>query len=188
MAKVTFTAAEVAEKTGLAHNTITTHCKRGLVPGAYMEGKRWMMTAESLKAFENIRPRSDHERIGKRLQFVLDDEPEQVQEPDQVPEDAPETFNGGFIKKIDAETTAKIMELIENGNEPVHLNEPVHVIDLTSGAPAPELEWLSNPDPAVRALIDTAWRLMASASELFVKAGFRLAQIEAEEEETEVQA
>lgn len=174
MAKVTFTAAEVAEKTGLARNTITTYCKRGLVPGAYMDGKRWMMTAESLKAFENIRPRSDHERIGKRLQFVLDDETE------QVPEDAPETFTKGFVKKIDAETAAKIMEQIENSDEPVHVIE-------VSAAHAPELEWLSNPDPAVRALIDTAWKLMASASELFVKAGFRLAQL-ADEEETEVQA
>lgn len=174
MAKVTFTAAEVAEKTGLARNTITTYCKRGLVPGAYMEGKRWMMTAESLKAFENIRPRSDHERIGKRLQFVLDDEPE------QVPEDAPETFTGGIVKKIDAETAAKIMEKLKNSDE------PVHVIDV-SDAPDPELDYLSNPDPAVRALMDTAWRLAATMMELATRAGYRLAQL-ADEEETEVQA
>lgn len=175
MAKVKFTAAEVAEKTGLAKNTVTTYCKQGKVPGAYMEGKRWMMTAESLQAFENVKPRADHERIGKRLQFVLGDEPER--KPEEKPTDAPKGFPDVFVKKINAETAAKIMDMID---------EPVQVIDV-SAERAPELEWMDNPDPAIRALIDTAWRLAATMLELATKAGYRLAQL-ADEEETEIQA
>lgn len=143
MAKVKFTAAEVAEKTGLAPNTITTYCKRGKVPGAYMEGKRWVLTPESLQVLETVKPRADHSRIGKRLQLVLD-EPEPAGTESQAP--AEEAFS--------EETKA-----------------PEVLAQILSAATAMAQD-AEETDPVSTALVETAWRLIGEAAELLIKAGY----------------
>lgn len=144
MAKVKFTAAEVAEKTGLAPNTITTYCKRGKVPGAYMEGKRWVLTPESLQVLETVKPRADHSRIGKRLQLVLD-EPEPAGTESQAP--AEEAFSEET--KAATEALVKILSAAT-----------------TTAQDAEET------DPVSTALVETAWRLIGEAAELLIKAGY----------------
>lgn len=143
MAKVKFTAAEVAEKTGLAPNTITTYCKRGKVPGAYMEGKRWILTPESLQVLETVKPRADHSRIGKRLQLVLD-EPEPAGTESQAP--AEEAFS--------EETKA-----------------PEVLAQILSAATT-RAQDAGETDPVSTALVETAWRLIGEAAELLIKAGY----------------
>lgn len=154
---IRFTVQEVSDMTGLAQNTITNKCANGL-PGAFREGRRWYLTPESLQALQEIKPRAQHTRPGKRIQLELEEEPQTAQEPAEE----------------------------EKNSLPDIIKDMVAAADLPDIIAQPDLEF-HDVDMVAEALIDAAWKLIGSAAEFLIRAGYRVRMAEEEKEDEQRQ-